>query len=63
MFAFKTLVASKIYKYPDLITLFRLCSITVFDVNNKVIRFRLVGYYHSTKVNKTKIRFPRYSIS
>ena len=53
MFALKTLVTSKIYKHPDLITL--------FDENNKVIRLKFVDSHHSTKVEKTKIGFQRYS--
>ncbi len=52
IFAFKTLVASKIYKRPNLITL--------FYVNNKVIRLKYFGYCYSTNVKKTKIRFQRY---
>ena len=51
IFAFKTLVASKIYKQSNLITL--------FNENNKVIRLKFEGYFYSIKVKKKKIRFPR----
>ncbi len=49
IFAFKTLVASKISKHPNLITL--------FNDNNKVIRLKSVSYHYSIKIKKTKIRF------
>jgi len=51
IFAFKTLVAIKIYKPPNLITL--------FNKNNEVIRLKFVGYHYSIKVKKKKIRFQR----
>jgi len=51
IFAFKTLVASKIYKQSNLITL--------FNENNKVIRLKFEDYFYSIKVKKKKIRFPR----
>ena len=44
--AFKTLVTSKIYKRPNLITL--------FDENNKAIRLKFVDYHYSTKVKRQK---------
>lgn len=52
VFALKTLVTSKIYKHPNLITL--------FDENNKGIRLKFVCYHYATKVKKTKIRSQRY---
>jgi len=49
IFAFKTLIASKIYKRPNLITF--------FNDNNKLIRLIFVGDNCSIKVKKIKIRF------
>ena len=36
--------------------------ISLLEENNKVIRFKFMGYYYVTKVKKIKIRFHRYSV-
>jgi len=46
IFAFKTLVTSKIYQRPNLITL--------FDMNIKVIRLKFGDYLYSTKAKSQK---------
>jgi len=46
IFAFKTLVTGRIYKRPNLITL--------FDETDKVIRLKFVDYHYSTKVKRQK---------